>query len=78
MLTVIGSMLTGGDSIDDVGVLRAGAAASLFDGAPLPAVVHDEAGEQVQRAATHPPAPAGRRRVHPAGPLVRWGCPVRA
>jgi hypothetical protein len=31
-LTVIGSMLAGGDSIDDVAVLRAGAAGSLFDG----------------------------------------------
>ena len=30
-LTVIGSMLAGGGSIDDTAVLRAGAAGSLFD-----------------------------------------------
>jgi hypothetical protein len=35
-LTVIGSMLAGGDSIDDVAVLRAGASASLFDGTRAP------------------------------------------
>ena len=35
-LSVIGSMLTGGDSIDDVAVLRAGAAGSLFDGTRAP------------------------------------------
>ena len=38
-LTVIGSMLAGGDSIDDVAVLRAGAAASLFDGTRAPSTV---------------------------------------
>jgi len=32
-LSVVGSILAGGDSIDDVAVLRAGAAGSLFDGA---------------------------------------------
>ena len=38
-LTVIGSMLAGGDSIDDVAVLRAGAATSLFDGTRAPSTV---------------------------------------
>ena len=38
-LSVIGSMLTGGDSIDDVAVLRAGAARSLFDGTRAPSTV---------------------------------------
>ena len=37
--SVIGSMLAGGDSIDDVAVLRAGAAASLFDGTRAPSTV---------------------------------------
>ena len=38
-LTVIGSILAGGDSIDDTAVLRAGAAASLFDGTRAPSTV---------------------------------------
>jgi len=38
-LTVIGSMLAGGDSIDDTAVLRAGAAGSLFDGTRAPSTV---------------------------------------
>ena len=38
-LTVIGSMLAGGDSIDDVAVLRAGAAGSLFDATRAPSTV---------------------------------------
>ncbi len=38
-LTVIGAMLAGGDSIDDVAVLRAGAASSLFDGTRAPSTV---------------------------------------
>ncbi len=38
-LTVIGAMLAGADSIDDVAVLRAGAAASLFDGTRAPSTV---------------------------------------
>ena len=38
-VSVIGSMLAGGDSIDDVGVLRAGAAGSLFDGTRAPSTV---------------------------------------
>jgi hypothetical protein len=38
-LSVIGSMLAGGDSIDDVAVLRSGAAGSLFDGTPAPSTV---------------------------------------
>jgi len=38
-LTVIGSMLAGGDSIDDVAVLRAGAASSLFDSTRAPSTV---------------------------------------
>lgn len=38
-LSVIGSMLAGGDSIDDVAVLRAGAAASLFDATRAPSTV---------------------------------------
>lgn len=38
-LTVIGSMLAGGDSIDDVTVLRAGAAGSLFDATRAPSTV---------------------------------------
>ncbi len=38
-LTVIGSMLAGGDSIDDVAVLRAGAAGSLFDDTRAPSTV---------------------------------------
>jgi len=38
-LTVIGSMLAGGDSIDDVAVLRAGAAGALFDGTRAPSTV---------------------------------------
>jgi len=38
-LTVVGSMLAGGDSIDDVAVLRAGAAGSLFDGTRAPSTV---------------------------------------
>jgi hypothetical protein len=38
-LSVIGAMLAGGDSIDDVAVLRAGAAGSLFDGTRAPSTV---------------------------------------
>lgn len=38
-LTVIGSMLAGGDSIDDVAVLRAGATASLFDRTRAPSTI---------------------------------------
>ena len=38
-LSVIGSMLAGGDSIDDVAVLRSGAAGSLFDGTRAPSTV---------------------------------------
>lgn len=38
-LTVIGSMLAGGDSIDDVAVLRAGAAVDLFDATRAPSTV---------------------------------------
>ena len=38
-LTVIGSMLAGGDSIDDVAVPRAGAASVLFDGTRAPSTV---------------------------------------
>ncbi len=38
-LTVLGSMLAGGDSIDDVAVLRAGAAGSLFDDTRAPSTV---------------------------------------
>jgi hypothetical protein len=38
-LTVIGSMLTGGDSIDDVAVLRSGATRSLFDLTRAPSTI---------------------------------------
>jgi len=38
-LTVVGSMLAGGDSIDDVAVLRAGAAGVLFDATRAPSTV---------------------------------------
>jgi len=38
-LTVIGSMLVGGDSIDDVAVLRAGATSGLFDATRAPSTV---------------------------------------
>ncbi len=38
-LTVIGSALAGGDCIDDVDVLRAGATAQLFDGVRAPSTV---------------------------------------
>jgi hypothetical protein len=38
-LTVVGSMLAGGDSIDDVAILRAGAAGGLFDGTRAPSTV---------------------------------------
>jgi len=38
-MSVIGSMLAGGDSIDDVAVLRAGAASTLFDGTRAPSTV---------------------------------------
>jgi len=38
-MSVIGSMLAGGDSIDDVAVLRAGAASILFDGTRAPSTV---------------------------------------
>jgi len=38
-LTVIGSMLAGGDSIDDTAVLRAGAASALFDGTRAPSTI---------------------------------------
>jgi hypothetical protein len=38
-LSVIGSMLVGGDSIDDVAVLRAGATARLFDNTRAPSTV---------------------------------------
>jgi hypothetical protein len=38
-LSVIGSMLAGGDCIDDVAVLRAAAAASLFDGTRAPSTI---------------------------------------
>ena len=38
-LSVIGSMLAGGDCIDDVAVLRSGAAGSLFDGTRAPSTI---------------------------------------
>jgi hypothetical protein len=38
-LTVIGSMLAGGDSIDDTAVLRTGAAGTLFDGTRAPSTI---------------------------------------
>jgi hypothetical protein len=38
-LTVIGSMLAGGDSIDDTALLRAGALPQLFDQGPAPSTV---------------------------------------
>lgn len=38
-LTVIGSMLAGGDSIDDVAVLRSGATGSLFDLTRAPSTI---------------------------------------
>jgi hypothetical protein len=38
-LTVIGSMLAGGDCIDDTAVLRTGAAAALFDATRAPSTV---------------------------------------
>ena len=38
-LTVVGSMLTGGDSIDDVAVLRAGAVVELFDATRAPSTI---------------------------------------
>ncbi len=38
-LSVIGAVLAGGDSIDDVAVLRAGAASALFDGTRAPSTV---------------------------------------
>ena len=38
-LTVIGSMLAGGDSIDDTALLRAGAAAELFDDERAPSTI---------------------------------------
>jgi hypothetical protein len=38
-LTVIGSMLAGGDSIDDTGLLRAGALPALFDDTRAPSTV---------------------------------------
>ncbi len=38
-LTVVGSMLAGGDSIDDTGLLRAGAAGRLFDDTRAPSTV---------------------------------------
>ena len=38
-LTVIGAMLAGGDSIDDVDVLRAGAAPELFDDTRAPSTI---------------------------------------
>ena len=38
-LSVVGSMLAGGNSIDDVAVLRSGAAGSLFDGTRAPSTV---------------------------------------
>jgi len=38
-LTVIGSMLAGGDSIDDVAVLRSGAMGSLFDATRAPSTI---------------------------------------
>ncbi len=38
-LTVVGSMLAGGDSIDDVAVLRAGAAPELFNATRAPSTV---------------------------------------
>jgi len=38
-LTVVRAMLTGGDSIDDVAVLRAGAASELFDATRAPSTI---------------------------------------
>jgi len=38
-LSVVGSMLAGGDSIDDVSVLRAGAAVELFDATRAPSTI---------------------------------------
>jgi hypothetical protein len=38
-MTVIGAMLAGGDSIDDVDVLRAGAAPELFDQVRAPSTI---------------------------------------
>src|SRR4051794_30402238 len=38
-LTVVGSVLAGGDCIDDTAVLRSGAAAEVFDGTRAPSTV---------------------------------------
>ena len=38
-LTVIGSMLAGGDSIDDVAVMRSGATGSSFDATRAPSTI---------------------------------------
>ncbi|HZL04110.1 MAG TPA: IS1380 family transposase, partial [Coriobacteriia bacterium] len=38
-VTVLGAMLAGGDSIDDVDVLRAGAAPELFDDTRAPSTI---------------------------------------
>jgi hypothetical protein len=38
-LTVVGAMLTGGDSIDDCAVLRAGAAPEVFTGTRAPSTI---------------------------------------
>ena len=58
-LSVIGSMLAGGDSIDDVAVLRAGVAALWFDATGAPSTVGswlrsgpDDADPQPRRAST--------------------------
>ncbi len=67
-LSVLGSMLVGGDSIDDVAVLRAGAAGSLFDATRPDGRVVAAGAQVVQR-------PAARRdQPGAAGPAVGGRC----
>ena len=64
--TVIGSMLAGGDSIDDTAVLRAGAAGELFDVTRAPSTIGVvAAGAQVVQRAS-----ARRGQPGAAGPVV--------
>jgi hypothetical protein len=65
-LTVIGSMLVGGDSIDDVAVLRSGATPSLFDATRAPSTVRSWL--RAHKWSNARPARRGQPRA--AGPAV--------
>ena len=83
-LSVIGSMFVGGDSIDDVAVLRAGEAASLFDRPLRPDIPEmtgrarpaERAGWASRPSRSHSRGTDGRKECHACAARVsrraRW------